>query len=246
MSLAKSNIARYGNAGARILLGFGLLAPLAACNTTAKDVSAAAAPTDYRLRHPVVFREDHKSLALLVGPGRGGLSETQRTEVVAFARNWRQEASGGIIVERPAGGPNSRAVADTLKEVMSIFASAGIPQAGIGVRPYSSNGNPIAPLRLHYPQIVAGAGPCGTWPDDLGPSNDPKHFENAPYYNLGCATQNNLAAMTANPADLIQPRAETPAYTAKRAVAMDKWRKGESPSTTYTDSEKGAVSDVGK
>ncbi len=54
--------------------------------------------------------------------------------------------------------------------------------------------------------MAAQAGPCGLWPDDLGPSNDMKHFDNQPYYNLGCATQRNLAAMVENPADLVQPR----------------------------------------
>ena len=67
-----------------------------------------------------------------------------------------------------------------------------------------------------------------------------------PYYNLGCATQRNLAAMVDNPADLVQPRAETPAYTAKRTTGIDKWRKGESPATTYPDANKGAISDLGK
>ena len=59
--------------------------------------------------------------------------------------------------------------------------------------------------------MVAEAGPCGLWPDDLGPDNNPDHFENREYYNFGCATQRNLAAMVDQPADLVQPRAETPA-----------------------------------
>ena len=52
--------------------------------------------------------------------------------------------------------------------------------------------------------------------------------------------------MVDNPPDLVQPRAETPAYTAKRTFGIDKWRKGESPATTYPDTNKGAISDLGK
>ena len=55
-----------------------------------------------------------------------------------------------------------------------------------------------------------------------------------------------LASMVAEPSDLVQPRAETPAYRAKRTYGVEKWRKGESPATTYPDASKGAVSDVGK
>ena len=43
--------------------------------------------------------------------------------------------------------------------------------------------------------------------------HDYGYNENKPYYNFGCATQRNLAAMIDNPADLEQPRPETPAYT---------------------------------
>ena len=56
--------------------------------------------------------------------------------------------------------------------------------------------------------------------------------------------------MVDNPADLVQPRGETPAYTARRSVAMDKYRKGNSPSGTYPGSSSGydssKLSDVGK
>ena len=71
------------------------------------------------------------------------------------------------------------------------------------------------------------AGPCGLWPEDLGPSVlNPGYSENRPYHNFGCATQRNLAAMIDNPADLEQPRSETAAYTARRTEAFEKYRKG--------------------
>ena len=71
--------------------------------------------------------------------------------------------------------------------------------------------------------------------------------QNRAYWNLGCANQRNLAAMVDNPADLVQPRGESPAYTARRTVAIDKYRKGESPSGLYPSSyESSKLSDVGK
>jgi pilus assembly protein CpaD len=182
---------------------------------------------------------------VFVGAGRGGLSPTQRAEVLAFAQNWKREATGGVTVDRPSGTANERAASDTLKEALSIMAQAGVPQNGIGIRPYTP-ASKNATLRLSYPLTTAQAGPCGLWPDDLGPSYDAKHFENRQFYNFGCATQRNLASMAAEPADLVQPRGETPVYTAKRTFGTDKWRKGETPATTYPDATKGAISDLGK
>jgi pilus assembly protein CpaD len=220
-------------------------AMLAGCMASARDTTGSV-PNDYRDRHPIAVNEGRHTLTLFVGPGRGGLSPVQRAEVLAFAQSWRREATGGVTVDRPVGGANERAATDSLKEAMSIIVQAGVPNSGIGIRPYQAKGNRLATLRLNYPRLQAQAGPCGLWPEDLGPSYQPSHFENKEYWNLGCATQRNLASMVANPADLVQPRAETPIYQAKRAAGVDKWRKGESPATKYPDSQKGAISDLGK
>jgi pilus assembly protein CpaD len=235
---------RAATLAGKALLVVGLAATLAGCYKT-REITGSTTP-DYRQRHPIAIKEGNRSLEIFVGNGRGGLTPTQRAEVLAFAQTWRREGTGGVIIDRPVGGPNERAALDSLKQVLSILVGSGIPNHGIGIKPYHSASRQLATLRINYPQMVAEAGPCGLWPDDLGPTYDPKHFENRQYYNFGCATQRNLAAQVAEPADLVQPRAEGPVYTAKRTFGMDKWRKGESPATVYPDANKGAISDVGK
>ncbi len=236
---------RRGKVLARVMLIAGLAAGVAGCNTTARDTTGSI-PVDYRARHPISVKETDRTLTLFVGAGRGGLTPMQRAEVLALAQTWKREATGGITIDKPTGKANERAANDTLKQILSIMASAGIPNSGIGIKPYKPDEGQSATLRLRYPLMTAQAGPCGLWPEDLGPNNDMKHFDNQPYYNLGCAQQRNLAAMVENPADLVQPRAETPSYTGKRSAGIEKWRKGESPATTYPDPNKGTISDVGK
>ena len=211
---------------ARGLLVASLAAALGACKTTARD-NTGSIPQDYRDRHPIAIKEGDRKLTLFVGAGRGGLTPMQRAEVLAFAQTWKREATGGIIIDRPVGTPNERAAQDNLE-----------------TRPFDS-GERRHPEPRHRHQSLH-ARRRGLWPDDLGPSYDPKHFDNEPFFNLGCATQRNLAAMVENPADFVQPRGETPAYAAKRATGMDKWRKGEGPATTYPEANKGAISDLGK
>ena len=237
--------------GVRGLLIAGFATALAGCNTfysSNAEVSSdptAGIPLADQDRHPITVQEGRKSLVIFVGSGRGGLSPTQRAEVAAFAHGWRRDATGGVTIDRPVGGSFERAANDTLKETLSIVAYAGVPRNGVGIRPYRPfHKSPT--IRLSYPLITATAGPCGLWPDDLGASNERKHFENKQYYNFGCATQRNLAAMVAEPTDIMQPRSEVPAYNAKRTFGIDKWRKGEGPATAYPDAAKGAISDVGK
>jgi pilus assembly protein CpaD len=52
--------------------------------------------------------------------------------------------------------------------------------------------------------------------------------------------------MVDNPADLVQPRGEAAAYSPRRSVAIDKYRKGENPSGNYNGYDTGKISDLGK
>jgi pilus assembly protein CpaD len=202
---------------------------------------------DYRLRHPIAIKEGVRTVELFIGSKRGGLSPAQRGDVSSFAGAWRREATGGILIEVPAMTRNEIAAANAVAEIRSLFLGLGVPGRGIEVRPYRpTDPTKIATIRLNYPTMTAEAGPCGLWPHDLGPTADREHNENVPYWNLGCASQRNFAAMVENKADLVQPRGETPPYTGRRTVVLDKYRRGESPSTIYPEEVKSKISDLGK
>ena len=93
----------------------------------------------------------------------------------------------------------------------------------------------LATIHITYPKIIARVGPCGLWPADVGPSMNRDYFENQPPWNFGCASQRNLAASVDNPADLVQPRGETPAYEPRRDVVVTSYAKGQPTATQYPD-----------
>jgi pilus assembly protein CpaD len=224
-----------------------LAASCCGCLATATPEITGSVPTDYRQRHPIAIKEAERTVEVFVGMRRGGLTPTQRAEVHAFAGAWRSEGTGGVIIDVPAGTPNAQAAADAAREIRALLTGAGIPSHAIETRGYRPR-DPglLATVRLNYPKMRAQAGPCGLWPDDLGPTLDPRYNLNEPYWNLGCANQRNLAAMVANPEDLVQPRAETPIYAPRRSTVIDKYRKGDSTATSYPDTSKGNISDIGK
>jgi pilus assembly protein CpaD len=223
----------------------GVTAMLAGCYTP-REVTATI-PTDYRQRHPIAIKEGERTVQIFVGSKRGGLTPTQRAEVLAFAGAWKREATGGIIIDLPSGTANELAAKETMREIRSILTAAGVPPRGVDVHPYQpADDRALATIKLNYPRMQAQAGPCGLWPHDIGPSADPAYAENRPYWNLGCASQRNLASMVDNPADLVQPRGETPPYEPRRTFAVDKYRKGESPATNYPNKDQGKITDIGK
>jgi pilus assembly protein CpaD len=226
----------------------GLAVVLGACKHTNDVVAAESAPNDYRQRHPIAVEEANRSLVIFVGQARGGLSAAQRADVIGLAQVWLREGTGAITADVPVNTPNARAAADSFREIQATLAAAGVPSRGIVARSYKPDDpRTMATIRLNYPKISAVAGPCGLWPEDLGPSIKNKtYFENTPYHNFGCSYQRNMAAMVDNPADLVQPRSETPAYTTRRTTAFEKYRKGTSTATTYPESDRAKLSDTGK
>ncbi|MGO8912234.1 MAG: CpaD family pilus assembly protein [Bradyrhizobium sp.] len=226
----------------------GLAIALGACTHTDEVVATASVPDDYRLRHPIAIQEADRSIVIFVGQARGGLSAEQRADVMGLAQSWLHEGTGAIVADVPVGTPNARTAADAFREVQALLSAAGVPPRGITVRHYHpEDRRQLATIRLNYPKISAVAGPCGLWPEDLGPSiKDKSYLENKPYYNFGCAYQRNMAAMIDNPSDLVQPRPETPAYTMRRTEGFEKYRKGTTTTTTYPEADKAKLSDTGK
>jgi pilus assembly protein CpaD len=226
----------------------GVAVVLGACKHTEEVPPTAAAPDDYRLRHPIAIQEKDRSIVVFVGNSRGGLTASQRVDVMALAQTWMRDGTGAISIDMPVGTPNARAATDSLREIQAVFAVAGVPPHAVNVRQYHpEDPRHMAAIRLNYPRIEATAGPCGLWPEDIGPGYKNKsYYDNKQYYNFGCASQRNLAALVDNPSDLEQPRPETPAYTARRTAAFEKYRKGTPTTTTYPEADRAKLSDVGK
>ncbi len=238
-------VGRYSGAAFRLLAAAGLSAMLAGCYES--RVAEDGYPSDYRLRHPITLKEGQRTVEVFIGRNRGGLTPAQRADVLAFAQIWRREAMSGIVVDMPQGGPTSHAATDSMREIHSIFAASGVPRNAVYVRHYRPANATLVSIKLNYSKLTAEAGPCGRWPRDLGPTIQRDYNENYPYWNLGCANQRNLAAMVDNPADLVQPRGESAVYTARRTVAIDKYRKGDDPSGKYSNAyDTGKIGAVGK
>src|ERR1700684_3788117 len=111
---------------------FGLSGMLGACTDTSDEFAVTARiPEDYRLRHAIVIEDGGRSVVIFVGHARGGLSASQRADVIGLARIWVSEGTGAIVADVPVDTPNARAAASSFREIQSLLAASGVPSHGI-------------------------------------------------------------------------------------------------------------------
>ena len=193
---------------------------------------------DANYTHPISVETDVATLNVGVVAGQPGLAPSERSAIEAFAAAYRQRGHGPLTISTPSGSPNAGAAAVALSDVRDILAENGV--TSLAYTPYRASGaDNGAPLILSFKHYVAKPTACGDWSMDYAfdPSNrlPPNH---------GCATQNNLAAMVADPADLAGPRTMTPADAGRRDTVLEKYRAGQPTATQRTEQDSGAVSEV--
>jgi pilus assembly protein CpaD len=184
-------------------------------------------------RHPIAVRQGELTLDLAVYPGSSGLNESQKDKVANFLADYKSQSSDRLLIRAPSGGPNEKAAMRAYDQVRRALRDAGIDPRSVALESYFGNGDAGAPVRLSYLQVVAVPPDCPDWSENIG--RDP---QNTPWPNKGCATQRNLAAMVANPEDLLHPRGETQRSGERRGTVWGKYVKGEVTGSEWGPSKK--------
>lgn len=196
---------------------------LAGCAKPTDSVTVGAISDDYRTRHPIVLTQKEQTLDVAIASGTRELDTATASNITAFAGGLAGSGGGTIVILEPAGSPNSSAAMHVRDDVLAAVKQGGVAQSHIVVRTYdASRHGAAAPVRLSYHAVAASVGECGNWIEDL--SNNPN---NTQYHDFGCSTQNNLAAMIANPNDLMGPRAPSPIDAERRANVIERYQTNE-------------------
>lgn len=198
-----------------------LTALSAGCSTMGSDFDVATYNHD--VRHPILISNEPETMDMPVGMSGPALSHDLEVALRDYVHEYRADGTGSITIQVPTGSANEVAAASTGRAVHYALVRAGMPRNRIQVAPYEVGDHAkVAPLRLSYLRVKAVTPSCGVWPE-----KSPDRFDNGEYHDFGCATRQNLAAMVANPADLVRPRQMAPADGNRRADVISKYRRGE-------------------
>ena len=177
----------------------------------------------YKTNHPIIIDEKETVLDIPVASSSYELTTPSAGAIQGFADGYKQGANGVITVMIPSGSSNESAARSMHPKIVNALSEVGIPPNRVrSASYYAAEHGSSAPIRLSYSAVNASVDECGKWPGDLAATNSNNHN----YHNFGCAYQNNIASMIANPADLIAPRGMTPIDAARRNAAIDAYREG--------------------
>jgi len=188
--------------------------------------------------HPIAIDPDTATMSVPVASLANGISADSVRDVRAFLAVYKARGHGPLTISRPVGTSNEKAAGRVAGDISRIAAAVGVSTADVMSETYTAKaGAPDAPVTLSFTSFVASVGPCGDWSHNANSST-----RNTEMPDLGCATQNNLAAMIEDPHDLVGPRDMTMSDPERRAVIFDKYRKGETTVTDRKSDERGNVS----
>lgn len=194
------------------LAAFGLLLVTLAPGCAPDELYVQLA--DPHKRHPIGVTAETAVVELALPPDGHAVPANHFFDVAKFARHYRQEGKGPLVVAIPPRARHSRTISESVRVIRSIVAQAGI--ASHNVRYYSKPRSPDGgeTITLSYDRVAVVAPRCGDWSESVV-----RNPQNLPSTNFGCASQRNLAVMVANPTDLLYPATETPRLSERRAAA---------------------------
>lgn len=208
---------------ALLILSLMTATALGACGTTGSSMSAADEPIARLSTEQYPLAVDDRPTELLLAPHEGGLSEAQAAAVADYAQRWRGNSTSDVVIEAASQG--GAGAYNTSHAAADLLDSQGVP-----VRIVGYNAAPDAPIRLSFLEAEAAVYDCGRSWDRLTATR-----ANTVPQNFGCAISANRAAMIADAADIVRPRAETPVDAARRQAALTHYRRGEVSTSAVDD-----------
>lgn len=164
-------------------------------------------------RHPITVDQQTASMSIPIDPSRYGLSRDQLRAIDGFVTEFRTRGHGPITVTAPSGLENDIDGQQTAADVRDALAAFGIDYRDMQGATYRTT-SPQSSVILTFTRYVAAGPVCGVFTGEAS-----ERLRNRPAPNFGCADQQNLAAMVADPRDLTVAQPSAPANGTAAAAA---------------------------
>ncbi len=193
------------------------------CTSTPGDVPLTSLERTPLERNPIGVRAATEVLEIEMSPDDMMLSREERAQLQSFVIDYRRVGSGPLIMSLPSGGANAQSAVRGLAEIRQIAYEMGVDYADIAGTSYNAGGDASAPIVVAFRAFEAVAPDCP--PVSMVDLSDIDSNSELPTF--GCAVRTNLAAMIAEPEDLLGQREIGDIDVQRRQTQVDMWREGQ-------------------
>lgn len=191
---------------------------------------------DGSFNHPITVEPSYRELKVQFAGGQDGVSADDAVKFDAFLADYRAHGSGSLGISVPNGAPSHAAITFFAERA----AATGISRDKILVSTHDVNNGDYR-VDVSFIAYSAKTDACGDWSENLAFTDD-----NQTPKNFGCAVQHNIAAMVADPRDLVSPRSLESADGTRAATVISNYEQGKPTAAEKTQDQSGAVSDVNR
>ena len=223
-----------------IFFGLASALTLAGC---ASDGEGGPVPAAYMQgtildRNPIQVAEKTAYLEVKLNTLDQHLRLEEKSKISAFIADYQHHGHGPLIMSLPKNHANEELAVKAVAEAREIAWSAGVSYDNIRGSAYDANGSAEAPVVLAFRAYDAIAPNC--------PQKSSLDFADVASNNdmptLGCSVRTNMAAMIADPADLLGERPLDGGDLARRTAQLELYRQGQPTTAERAEGESGNVS----
>jgi pilus assembly protein CpaD len=221
-----------------IAAGIGLTA-LSACSSMAPtNVPESYLQGTVLDRNAISVEKKTEFLEVAIHPEASEISLADKAAISRFVAAYRDHGHGALIMSLPESSANPQLAVAAVAEARAIAYENGVQYEEIEGTHHGEGSLVSEPMILAFQSFEAIAPDCPSLATidfaDISSNNERS--------TLGCAVRSNLAAMIADPADLLGTRPLDKADPLRQSVILEKFRQGESTASTRTNQESGTVS----
>ncbi len=170
--------------------------------------------------HPISVDSQIVTLTIDSDPGKTELSGVDKARLRAFADAYLRSGHGALTITAPSGAADDFDGQEAAADIRQALHDAGVSWETLAGATYRTGSG--RQLIVSYTHYVATPSECGIWT-----GTTMNNYRNLRSPNYGCATQNNIAAMLADPHDLIAPADMSPRDAEATVRAFEAYREGE-------------------
>jgi pilus assembly protein CpaD len=226
--MTTSDLMRVASLAAVLLAG--------SCAEPMNEMNDQAAFSEPLANHPITVEPAYRTLKVEFSDQAAGLSPEEASRFSGFVEDYISRGNGAITISAMRGPGSSAAIDYFGRELVKM----GVPRERILVGTHDRS-NSDSGVELGYITYVPHTDACGDWSQ-----NAEDDAANLPMPDFGCSNQHNIAAMVADPRDLVQSRPLDSTDPVRRTLVIQTYEQGKPTAATKTPEQSGAVSDVNK